>query len=381
MPVPTRTVSDHLFLDLAREALSGPREKVDRLLRRVLRANAAMNPELRESLASLLAQSPNPAFPLTHQGGQPVPADGDSQFQLFDVELSFGELSDPILSPQIAAELDQVYREQAASETLARNGLTPANTLLFQGPPGVGKTLAARWLAARMRRPLLTLDLAAVMNSYLGKTGANIRAAFEYARGTSCVVFLDEVDALAKRRSDEQEVGELKRLVTVLLQQLDRWPTDSLLIAATNHPDLLDPALWRRFAVHVAFPLPDVIQREALAVRLLTGSCAREAATLVAAAFNGASFHDLERFIDGARRRAVVHGRPLESVLVEQLATHLADLSRLERPGVARSLAILGFTQREICAQTGWSASAVRGYLPAILRNHPGRPRGTESAL
>ena len=124
------------------------------------------------------------------------------------------------------------------------------------GPPGVGKTLTARWLAAQLKVPLYVLDLTAVMSSLLGKSG-NLRAAIDFAKREPCVLLLDEIDAIAKRRSDDSDVGELKRLVTVILQEVDEWPASSVLLAATNHPELIDPALWRRFDLVVQFKTPD----------------------------------------------------------------------------------------------------------------------------
>lgn len=129
--------------------------------------------------------------------------------------------------------------------------------MVFTGPPGVGKTLAARWLAVQLHRPLLILDLASVMSSFLGRTGSNLRNVMDYAKSVECVLLLDEFDAIAKRRDDNGEIGELKRLVTVLLQEIDDWPVGGLLVAATNHGSLLDPAAWRRFEVQIDFPLPN----------------------------------------------------------------------------------------------------------------------------
>jgi SpoVK/Ycf46/Vps4 family AAA+-type ATPase len=112
-------------------------------------------------------------------------------------------------------------------------------------------------IARELGLPLVALDLASVISSYLGRTGNNIKQSFEFAKRSPCVFFLDELDAVAKRRDDESDVGELKRLVTVLLQELDLWGPQNLLLAATNHGSLLDPAIWRRFDVAIDFPLPD----------------------------------------------------------------------------------------------------------------------------
>ena len=136
-------------------------------------------------------------------------------------------------------------------------GLKATSSILFVGEPGVGKTLAAAWLSSQLNKPFYTLDLSAVMSSYLGRTGANIRTVLDFAKNQSAVLLLDEFDAIAKRRDDTAEVGELKRLVTVLLQEIETWPQDSLLIAATNHEKLLDPAVWRRFDKVLHFPLPN----------------------------------------------------------------------------------------------------------------------------
>ena len=163
----------------------------------------------------------------------------------------------PLLSGDVEDSLGQLIAERRQSDRLQAMGLTPTRSAIFVGPPGVGKTLTARWLAAQLKVPLYVLDLTAVMSSLLGKSGTNLRAAIDFAKREPCVLLLDEIDAIAKRRSDDSDVGELKRLVTVILQEVDEWPASSVLLAATNHPELIDPALWRRFDLVVQFKTPD----------------------------------------------------------------------------------------------------------------------------
>jgi Cdc6-like AAA superfamily ATPase len=223
------------------------------------------DPALAHALRNALMSSPRDpqqdtartALRRAEPAWESAPSDLDSGADLLRIEKA-PALSVPALySPNVENALRSVTVEHQAPDSLRKLGLAPTKTLLFCGPPGVGKTLAATWLAREMKKPLLVLDLGTVMSRYLGATGANLRRAMTYALRTDGVLFLDELDALAKRRDDTTDVGELKRLVTVLLQQLDEWPAGRLLIAATNHPQLLDDAVWRRFEARIDFPRPN----------------------------------------------------------------------------------------------------------------------------
>jgi len=153
-----------------------------------------------------------------------LPVDVDTRLELLRRDLVAAPEVEPTWPEEVEAQLTEVIEERSREKDLSAAGLAPTRSMLFVGPPGVGKTLAARWLASRLRWPLLTLDLAAVMNSFLGRTGTNLRTVLDYARKAQSILFLDEFDAIAKRRDDASDVGELKRLVTVLLQEVEECP-------------------------------------------------------------------------------------------------------------------------------------------------------------
>ena len=241
---------------MARIGLSGRTQDVQSLIHRISKRYRTASPELSAALTDLLRQTPTRSSPLRRATEAALPVDVDSRFQLLRVEEVPFLDHEPVFANDVQSALDALVAERREEIVLREAGLEPVRSAIFTGPPGVGKTLAARWVARALGRPLLILDLSAVMSSYLGRTGSNLRHVLDYAKSIDCVLLLDELDAIAKRRDDRGEIGELKRLVTVLLQQLDDWPASGLLIAATNHADLLDPAIWRRFELAVEFPLP-----------------------------------------------------------------------------------------------------------------------------
>ncbi len=243
-------------------------------------------------------------------------------------------------------------------------GLEPAHTALFVGPPGVGKTMSARWVAHRLGLPLVVLDLSAVISSFLGKTGVNVRHVLDYAKGTNCVLLLDEIDAIAKRRDDGDEVGELKRLVTVLLQEIDDWPSTSLLIAATNHPDLLDPAVWRRFERIIDFPMPSASEMMTIVrQRLGNANPTDQIIETVAAMFAGHSLSDMDRELRSIARKAVLSSISYETLILKLIEERRGSMSDRERKNVAMKLTEIGFSQRDVQKITGVSRDTIRKSL------------------
>lgn len=162
----------------------------------------------------------------------------------------------PILLPEAQAELDRFVRLNQQAAALQRNDLSPPTALLLYGPSGCGKTMAANSVAAQLGRPLLTVRLDTLMTSYLGDSAKNLRRAFDAGCSVPSILFLDEFDAVAKMRDDPQELGEIKRLVNSLLQNLDAASGNQVVVAATNHEHLLDVAIWRRFDVAIELGMP-----------------------------------------------------------------------------------------------------------------------------
>jgi SpoVK/Ycf46/Vps4 family AAA+-type ATPase len=270
----------------------------------------------------------------------------------------------PLYSADVTAQLRSIVAEHAMPSALTSLGLAPTKTVLFNGPPGVGKTLAAAWLAKEMNKPLMVLDLGTVMSRYLGATGANLTRAFAFARQTDGVLFLDELDALAKRRDDAADVGELKRLVTVLLQQLDDWPVGRLLVAATNHPQLLDDAVWRRFEARVDFPRPRSEELQTLMAQLTPSGVAIPDIwqAVLPVVFADTSHSEFVRAFAQLRKAAIFEPTvtPAE-VLTRVMRDRMSTLSRANAKAIAMDLAKEGsLSLRQISELTRVSRDTMR---------------------
>lgn len=229
-----------------------------------------------------------------------LPMDEDSRLATVDISNPSGDAESLILSRYTESLIEEFLGSVRAFDLLQSKGVPVSNRLLIHGPPGTGKTSIARRISAELRLPLITTRSDTLVSSLLGQTSRNIREVFDYASRTPCVLFLDEFDALAKNRADSHEIGELQRVVIALLQNLDALPESTVLIAATNHAQLLDPAVWRRFAHTVKTDLPGPEERRKLwedrlgqlnivtrdAIRLSAATDGLSAAAIETAAFD-----------------------------------------------------------------------------------------------
>lgn len=212
-------------------------------------------------------------------------------------------LADIVLEPKARALFERVLQENRSRERLERFSVTPRRKLLFHGPPGCGKTLGASVLAGEMGLPLMTVRLDALFSRFLGATANHLRAIFAEMPRRPGVYLFDEFDAVAKARGDSQDVGEMNRIVTAFLQLIDADTSHSIVIAATNHAELLDRAIFRRFDVIVPFSVPTAAQIESL-LRLRLGAFDLPTSLLrqAAKAAQGMSFADVVRATDDAIR-------------------------------------------------------------------------------
>jgi SpoVK/Ycf46/Vps4 family AAA+-type ATPase len=352
------------FLKLARIALSGRPQDIQLLIHKVSKRYKGEFPQLSKELITLLQESPTRSSPLRKQHDIPLPVDVDSRLQLLRVEGAALD-HDLVLSESLYNSIEQVLAERRNVIALNNLGLHPTKSILLTGPPGVGKTMAAKWIAEKINRPLLILDLSAVMSSYLGRTGNNIRFVLDYAKSIECVLLLDELDAIAKRRDDQSEVGELKRLVTVLLQEIDDWPATGLLIAATNHPDLLDPAVWRRFEMVLNFNNPSAEQIKQFLIKLLEPHLKDfdRWSDILSHVYLGKSFSDIEKLILNLRKRSVMSGASLQELLETEIKSqHISSSDQKMR--IAKALTDMGMSQRKINEVTGIARETIRKAIP-----------------
>jgi len=241
------------------------------------------------------------------------------------------EEKDIVLSPASRSALEEILLEHNRADVLLAHGLQPAQKLLFFGPPGCGKTLAAEVIAGSLSLPLVLVRLDSLISSFLGETAANLRRVFDYVARVPVVALFDEFDALTKDRGDSADHGELKRAVNAVLQMMDGYRGKSILIATTNYESLLDKAVWRRFDEVIRFDMPNQEQIAELLALKLSGVRRNFEPDdqKIVALFKGLSHADIERILRRAVKEMILAGR--EFLETSHLKEALAREHRLER--------------------------------------------------
>jgi len=240
-----------------------------------------------------------------------LPTNKDNGLTLLEARLAIREEKDIILSDTTQSALEEILMEHNRADVLRSYGMQPAQKLLFCGPPGCGKTLAAEVIAHSLSLPLVLVRLDSVISSFLGETAANLRKVFDYIASHPVVALFDEFDALTKDRGDSADHGELKRSVNAVLQMMDGYRGESILIATTNYETLLDHAVWRRFDEVIRFELPSLEQIKRLLALKLSGIRRNFEPDdgHIASMFKGISHADIERILRRAVKEMILSGR------------------------------------------------------------------------
>ena len=229
-------------------------------------------------------------------------------------------ISELVLPAEVRQAVNQVVEEHYRRDLLRSHGVEPRHRLLFVGPPGDGKTTLAEAIATELAVPLLSVRYEGLIGSFLGETASRMEELFDAVRVRPCVLFFDEFDVVAKERGDTHETGEIKRVVSSLLLQVDRLPSHVVVVAATNHSELLDRAVWRRMQVRLELPHPTRDGR----VEWLKAWSARTRVDLglsprtIADRLGRVSFAELEEFALDVQRRSILSGPDPDSTSVVQ---------------------------------------------------------------
>ena len=233
-------------------------------------------------------------------------------------------LDDLVLPNLVRDELRRVIEEHLRGDLLRSYGMSPRHRLLLVGPPGNGKTSVAHGLAHDLMVPLLVVRYEGLIGSYLGETASRLRKVFDYARQRACVLFLDEFDTVGKERGDIHETGEIKRVVSTLLLQMDQLPAHVVIVTATNHAELLDRAVWRRFETRLHLPPPRPSEAAAFLGRLFANFKLASGfkTTALSRHLSGATFSEIEDLFRDIARRAVLDSAELDfaKIVRERLA-------------------------------------------------------------
>lgn len=248
----------------------------------------------------------------------------DSTQNLYSEVVSNKKISDLYLEPEIQLIFEELIEEHERADLLRSYALEPRSKLLLTGPPGNGKTSLAGALAYELGLPMFVMRYEGIIGSYLGETATRLQAAFDFFRTRPCVIFFDEFDAIGKERADAHDTGEIKRIVSTLLLQVDDLPSYNVFVAATNHPELIDRAAWRRFQIHANLTPPN---REQILnwlknFEVLIGERFEELTKDTVDKLLGLSFSDVEEiFLDVRRKMILSEGKlSLKDIIRKKLS-------------------------------------------------------------
>lgn len=298
----------------------------------------------------------------------PLPVDKETRYQLAKLDEPV-KCEEPILCENVMSQLKDFLKERKMLEEFLKEDVIPPNSVLLSGKPGVGKTYTVKWLSYKLGMPVVTLDLANSLSSYLGKSGQNIKSLFQYTKDQNVILFLDEIDAVAKRRDDLSDLGELKRLVNVLLKELDDCPVTCVVIGATNYPELLDKAIWRRFDRNIKLLLPDEIERKKLIDRTLGNkvhNINKDTFNFLIKNTKNASSADICKMCEHIKRKMIIDNNETDEINALKSYFEIIDsCSKEDKIKICKELRAINkkMTIQKISNITKISSSSISRYL------------------
>jgi SpoVK/Ycf46/Vps4 family AAA+-type ATPase len=298
-----------------------------------------------------------------------TPVDQETRLDIATVSLPH-QINTEILIPESIDNSVKDFIELAnARNKIQQLGLDVNLSLLLYGPPGCGKTSIAKYIAKELDLPIVVARFDSLISSLLGSTAKNIRKLFDYAKNKPCILFLDEFDAIAKARDDQHEMGELKRVINSLLQNIDDFLEHNFLIAATNHENLLDRAVWRRFEKVIKVDKPEPKEIKSLIQYLLNKTGAEflsddKRLDILSAHFKGYSHSEIKKVINSSHYNSIIKG--YEELQYEAIVLELLRYSRNNSFSQDDSISFLaenGVTQKGISDFLNVSMRQVRNIL------------------
>lgn len=353
---------------LIRAALNNDRKNIESIALMLGRKLKKEDPNTSAEIMRILACTNSGTDVMRSMNLSPIPVDRETRNRLVNLEEAVF-IEDPILVESEMMELTQFIQERNLLNKFLEEDIVPPNSILLYGKPGVGKTYISKWLSYKLKMPIVTLDLANSISSYLGRSGQNIKSIFQYAKEQNVVLFLDEIDAIAKRRDDATDLGELKRLVNVLLKELESCPVTCIVIGATNHPELLDKAIWRRFDRNIEITLPKKEQRKLLFQRGMRKRYEEIDDGIIQIIVNGTeqmSAADICKMCEHIKRRSIIYPEhTITSCVLREYCEFVGVQTKEQKVKICKTLKskYKTISVKNISELTGIPTSSVDRYL------------------
>lgn len=349
------------LLDAVRLGLNGDIRSLRQRVRNMLRTGSdpLVSEEARRYLNALLAADDDLPDLRSESSAQPMPAAMPPPGEALPVPDSELEAPRPVLDGVADEQVARLIRECQHRHLLEEANLAPTTRVLLSGPPGGGKTMTARFIAHQLGFPLMLAEPSRVLTGVMGQSARNLSVLMRSASERPCVLFLDELDAYARRRDETQDIAEPKRLVNTLLLELDRWPTHGLLIAATNHPEVLDEAVRRRFEMTIELGFPSEESRLAIIADVLRRAgrdCSFDLLQVISRGTKGKAGSELVNNTVSGIRRSIIDEVPMDEALGQQFfASRYRGRGRVASNARRRAVMEL--------SRVGWTAEQIAPLL------------------